>query len=110
MQRRPVRDQEDVQGDQSVTQPLVITFEMIVRDELGSRFSNRCFAEQDHPFKTRLFDAPHESFSVSIQIRASRRDPNRRHARFGECVQELGREQRIAIVDQIAFPFQAGRL
>jgi hypothetical protein len=43
---------------------------------------------------------------VSVQIRASWRDPNRRHARFGKYVQELGREQRIAIVDQIAFPSQ----
>jgi hypothetical protein len=75
---------------------------MMVRDELSSRFSNRCFAEQDHPFETRLFDAPHKSFSASVQVRASRRDPNGRHARFGEYVQELGREQRIAIVDQMA--------
>jgi hypothetical protein len=41
---------------------------MIVRDKLSSRFSNRCFAKQDHPFQIRLFDAPHQSLSVSALI------------------------------------------
>jgi hypothetical protein len=72
---------------------------MLVRDKLSSRYSNRCFAKQVHPFETRLFDALHESFSVSVQNRASRRDPNGRHARFGEYVQELGRERDAGYLD-----------
>ena len=47
---------------------LVVALAMIMRDELGSRFTHRTLAEQDHPLQTRFFDRPHKPFTVAMQI------------------------------------------
>jgi len=52
--------------DESIRQPLVIALAMIMRDEIPNGGPQRFLSEQDHPLQTGFFDAPHESFGVSV--------------------------------------------
>ena len=52
--------------DEPIRQPLVIALAMIMRDEIPNGDPQRFLSEQDHPLQTGFFDAPHESFGVSI--------------------------------------------
>ena len=79
-------------ADQLVTEALVISFQMVMTDELGGSLSNRLLAEQNQPFETRLLNRPHESFRVGVQIGAPWRNLDGRNARIGEHLQELRRE------------------
>ena len=58
--------------DESVTQALVITFIVIVRDEVLNSRPQRTLTEEDEPFQTGFLDAAHESLRVRVQIRTPR--------------------------------------
>ena len=52
--------------DEPIRQPLVIALAMIMRNEIPNGGPQRFLSEQDHPLQTGFFDAPHESFGVSV--------------------------------------------
>jgi len=91
-------------NDQSVAEPLVISFTMIMGHELVNRLSQRAFSEQDHPLQAGLFDTAHKSLGVGIQIRRSRRQFHRLYTCLCKHVQEFVREQWIAIMDEVSLP------
>ena len=45
---------------------LMISFLVIMRDEILNAFPKRCFAEKDHAIQTRLFDRAYESLSICV--------------------------------------------
>jgi hypothetical protein len=47
----------------------MIALEMIVRDELGDRFPQSAFSEDDQPVQARLLDGAHETLGMRIQVR-----------------------------------------
>ena len=51
--------------------PLVIPFDMVMRDVLRDRRSEVSFAERNQPVQAFLFDGPHEPFGVGICIRGA---------------------------------------
>ena len=71
-----------------------------MRDEVVNGFPQRFLSKQDHPLKTGLLDGAHKFFGMRIQSRRSRRQLHRLHTNIVEHVQELGREQRVTIMNQ----------
>jgi hypothetical protein len=72
-----------------------------MRNEFRDGLPQGRFPEKDHPLQTGFLDRPHESFGIGIQIRRSRRQLYRLHARAGERLQEFSREQWIPIMDHL---------
>ncbi len=71
-------------------------------DELPHHVSERALSEQDHPFQARLLDGAHKPFGVAVQIRGAWRKLYGSGARVGQSGNELGCEQRVAVMDKIA--------
>src|SRR5215472_13854851 len=53
---------------------------MIMLLELGERFPQRSFPEQDQVGQALLFDRPHPAFRKSVQVRTARRESQTLHA------------------------------
>ena len=77
-----------------------------MRDEFGRRFPHRPLAEQDHPLQTRCLDRSYKPFRVRVQIGTARSKVHRSNTRFGQPAQELRREQRIPIMNEVALAVQ----
>ena len=87
--------------DQRIVQPLVVALAMVMRHEFSSRFPHRALTEQDHPLQTRFLDRPYKPFRVRVQIGTARWKLHRGNTRFSQQAQELGRKQRVAIMDEV---------
>src|SRR5262249_18152573 len=85
--------------DQCIVQTLMIALVMIMRYEFSSRFPHRSLAEQDHPLQAGSLDRAYKPFRVRVKL-------HRGYTRFGHQAQELGRKQRIAIMDEVALALQ----
>ena len=57
----------------SIGQPLVVSFAMIVRHEISNGRLERRLSKQNHPVQAGLLDASHKSLRVRVQIRTARR-------------------------------------
>jgi hypothetical protein len=55
--------------DQLVAKTLVVSFAVIMQNELVNRFAQRPLPEEDHALQAGLLDAADESLGVRIQIR-----------------------------------------
>ena len=73
-----------------------------MRDEFSSRFPHRPLAEQDHPLQAGFLDRAYKPFSVRVQIGTARWKLYRGNTCLGQQAQEIGREQRIAIIYEVA--------
>jgi len=58
-----------IRYDQLIVQSLMISFPMIVGDELYDGLSEMLLAERNQPVETFFFDRPHEPLRVRIRIR-----------------------------------------
>jgi hypothetical protein len=58
-----------LRADDLVREALVITFGVVVRDEIVNGCPERLFSEEDHRFQAGFFDVAHEALSVRVQIR-----------------------------------------
>ena len=75
-------------------------------DEVVNGCPQRLLSEQDRPLQTGFLDGPNESLGVRIQTRRPRRLPHGLDTNIGKHVQELSREQRVSIMDQIALAME----
>jgi len=88
--------------DQSIAETLVISLTVVVLNILGDDLAQVPFTERDHLAQTLLPDRAHEALSERIEVRASSRQPQRAHATCFEYLRKSAREQRVAVVNQIA--------
>ncbi len=58
-----------IRHDQSVAETLVVSFAMIMRNELLNPFAQRALTEQNHALQAGFLDAAYESLGVRVQIR-----------------------------------------
>src|SRR6516165_8793552 len=70
--------------------------------ELGKRFPQRTFPEQDQMGQALLFNRSHPALCKSVQIRAAWRKSQTLHARGCQGLPELSAELGIAIVQHVA--------
>ena len=84
----------------------MVAFTVVMHSEFGRCATNRAFAKEDQSLQATLLDRAHESFCVGIPIRASCRQFHRCHTGFSVHLQELIREQRISVVDQVALALE----
>src|SRR5262249_43001107 len=89
--------------DQPIVESLMVALDVVVRRELRYRPSQVAFAEGMVFHKHRL-DRQHEPLRVRIQVGTSRGQLEALDARSPQQGVELPREQRVAIVDQVAHP------
>ena len=92
---------------QQVSHPLMISFVMVVRHELANRAAQRAFADQDQSIETRFFDGPHEAFRERIEIGGMGRQADGLDTRRAQRLAKRIREERIAIVKEVAFADEA---
>ena len=59
--------------DETITEPLVVAFKVIMCGEFLNRFPQRIFTEQDHSVEARFLYSPYKPLRVGIQIGRSRR-------------------------------------
>src|SRR5678816_3450691 len=59
--------------DQSVVQPLMISFAVVMGKVFADGSSPRVFAEKNHSLQPFLLDRPYETFSECVQVGRSRR-------------------------------------
>lgn len=89
--------------NQAVFQPLVISFGVIMFNELPHRLTELVLAEEDDLVQAFGFDGSYESLGQSVQVGTLRWQFDRIHAaRLEDLGKGLG-EERVSIVDQIAF-------
>jgi len=77
----------------------------------SEQLSAGSFSKQNEPVQTAFFYAAHESLGIRVQIRTSRGQFDGFHIGVLQRAQKFVREQRIAIMNQIALageqPFDA---
>src|SRR5512140_1070979 len=87
--------------DQSVVQPLVISLPVKVSKELDSGLPQRRLPEEDHAIQALLLQAPHESLQMRVEVRRTRRKPDRFHAGISEYGAERRAELGVAIHEKV---------
>ena len=55
--------------DQLIAQALMVTFAMIVFDELGHGSAQRRFTDENHPVQTGFLDGSNETLREGVEIR-----------------------------------------
>jgi len=75
-----------------------------MRHEFVNPFAQRALAEEDHALQAGFLDAAYESLSVGVQIRRSRRQFHRLYTSSGKHIQEISREQWVAVVNEVSLP------
>lgn len=66
--RSVVIEEAAIGNDESVSDALVVSLAMIVRDELPNGSSQCILSKENHPFQTGLFNAADEAFCVAVQV------------------------------------------
>ena len=84
----------------------MVSFLMIMKNELGGGPMKARFSDQNHTVQTGLFDTPHKALGESIQIRGTRWQSNRFGSRRMEDHPEVLAEQAGTIVQEIAAAVQ----
>jgi hypothetical protein len=99
--------------DQLVTKSLVVSFAMVVCDEVGERLSKVAFTERDHAIQAFLFDRADEPLRMSVAVWCPEvvgDQPVRRPDLGGE---EIGRQEGAPMRTKKAvprdWPLTAGR-
>jgi len=77
-----------------------------MRHEFVNPFAQRALAKEDHALQAGFLDAAYESLSVGVQVRRSRRQFHRLYTCSGKHIQELSREQWVAVVNEVPLPTQ----
>ena len=58
-----------IRENEQITDALMISLAMIMRDELPNGCAQRALPEQNHPFQTGLLYRTDEAFGVAVQVR-----------------------------------------
>jgi hypothetical protein len=84
----------------------MVALEMIVRDELRDRQAEVALAERNTLVDTFTFDREHEAFRKCVQVRAVSRVLEAFDTGGAEDRAERLGEQRVAVMNQVAFASQ----
>ncbi len=88
--------------NQPIAEALVISFEMIMLDELSNDVAQVALAQRNELVQTLGLDGEHKPFGDGVQVRAARRQAHGGHAAGAQDVAKLSGKERIAIEDEIA--------
>src|SRR5208337_2476589 len=66
LDRSTVHGRTGLGSDKPVAEPLMITFQVIVRYEHPSHRSQRALPKQNHPLQAGLLDGSHKTFRVGV--------------------------------------------
>jgi hypothetical protein len=88
--------------DQLVTKSLVVSFVMVVRDEVGERPPQVAFTERDHAIQAFLLDRADEPLRMGIAVWCPERCPDHANARCREDALDAKAPFTITIADQHA--------
>ena len=80
----------------------MIALRVVVLDVLTDQLSKVTFADRNDLCQAFRLDRSNESLGVGIQIRAAARELHRTHPRALERLSERPREERIAVVNEVA--------
>jgi hypothetical protein len=92
---------------QHVSHSLMISFVVVVGHELANGAPQRIFADEDQSVETRFFNGPNEALRVCVEIWGTRRQADGLDTRRAQGLAKRLGEERIAIVNQVAFPDKA---
>ena len=90
--------------NQPVREPLMVSFAIIVVDELRDDPPKMPLPERHDPIETLASDRKHESLGEGVQVGTPRRQPDDFHAAAFEGGSEPRRLERIPIEYQVTFP------
>lgn len=93
--------------DQLVTKSLVVSFVMVVRDEVGERPPQVPFTERDHAIQAFLFDRADEPLRMRIAVWCPERCPDHANACCREDALDAKAPFAITIADQHAIRVEA---
>jgi hypothetical protein len=85
----------------------MVSFVMVVFDELVNRTTQRAFANEDDAIQARFLDRPHEALRVRVEIWRPGRQAKRLDTGRRQRVSKRVGEAWIAIMQEEAFPPQA---
>jgi hypothetical protein len=85
-----------------VVESLMVSLAVVVLDVLPREKAQVVLTERDHTIETFLFDRPHESFGVRVEIGTPRRQPNGRDPAAHQNVGNDTGVQGIPVVNEIA--------
>ena len=85
----------------------MVSFVMVVFDELVNRTAQRAFANEDQSIQARFLDRPHEALRVRVEIWRTGRQADRLDTGRRQRVTKRVGEAWIAIMKEEAFPAQA---
>jgi len=88
--------------DQSVVQALVVSFVVVMLDELVDCSAQRRFSEEDHAVQAGFLDRSYESLRESVQVWGTGRQPNGLDTLLSQEITESVAEQGVAVHDQVA--------
>ena len=88
--------------DQPLGNSLVIAFAVVVLDVLTDCSSKMRFTDRNDLCQALRFDRSNESLGIRVEIWAAARKPYGTHTRTGEDFSEALREERIAVVNEVA--------
>ena len=86
-----------------ISQPLVVSFTVIVGNEFPNRIPQGLFTKEDHLLQTVLLDSADEAFRLCVQIRGSRWQFDGLNSASLKNAQTLRRVQGVSIMNQEAF-------
>ena len=71
--------------DQEVSDPLMVSLQVIMSHELTCGSAEPRLSKPDHPFEARLLDGAHEALGIAVQVRGSRRQFHGFNAGIGQA-------------------------
>src|SRR5262249_44350077 len=92
--------------DQSIVQPLVIAFFMIMADVRTDRPAQHGLAKENHPVQTLFAETSPESLQLGIEIGRMRRQANRLDSGLPENIAKSFTELGVPVHEEIALPHQ----
>jgi hypothetical protein len=91
-------------SDQSIAQPLMVAFRVIMLHEFTHRAAQRRLPDENHPIQTFFFDRANEALGISVQIRRHRRQPDHLGPRLAHNSSKLVGVLTVSVDDQVALP------
>ena len=92
--------------EQSVANTLMVSFVMVVFDELVNRTAQRAFANENQSIQARFLDCPHEALRVGVEIWRTWGQADRLDTGRSQGFTKRGGEAWVAIMKEEAFPSQ----
>ena len=92
--------------NEQITEALMVSLEVIMGDELSNSDAQSTLSEQNHAFQAGLLNAAHEALGIAVQVRRSGWQLYGFRADLGQRGEELRREERIPVVNQVALALE----